>query len=118
LTTSLRTRADRWQAASSRIVPMTLRSLIVARVGPALTRGAACTTVSTRAVLITLSMCGSRRSTGTYSTRVGDPVAGGRVSTPSTRSMSGSAASRAASRPPSWSATPVTRTTLGAMRLH
>ena len=76
-----------------------------------------CTTVSTDAAEMTLPISGFRMSARTNSVRPsrrsmsGD---GGTVSTPMTRPMEGSAASSAASAPPSQRLTPVTRTTSGA----
>src|SRR3712207_5124418 len=75
-----------------------------------------CTTVSTDAAVMTLPISGLRMSTRTNSVRPsrrsisGD---GGTVSTPMTRPIEGSAASSAASAPPSHRLTPVTRTTAG-----
>src|SRR3712207_6392215 len=75
-----------------------------------------CTTVSTDAAAITLPMSGLRMSARTNSVPPslrsisGD---GGTVSTPMTRPIEGSAASSAASAPPSHRLTPVTRTTAG-----
>ena len=75
-----------------------------------------CTTVSTDAAAITLPISGLRMSARTNSVRpsrrsiAGD---GGTVSTPMTRPIEGSAASSAASAPPSHRLTPVTRTTAG-----
>ena len=74
------------------------------------------TTVSTDADAMTLPISGLRMSARTNSVRPsrrsisGD---GGTVSTPMTRSIDGSAASSAASAPPSHRLTPVTRTTAG-----
>src|SRR6478672_8554705 len=78
------------------------------------------TTVSTDAWEMTLAINGLRMSARTNSAR---PIrrsrsrGGGTVSTPRTRSIVGSAARRAARWPPRKRLTPVTRTTLGAMRL-
>src|ERR687897_3274240 len=75
-----------------------------------------CTTVSTDAAVMTLPISGFRMSARTNSVRPsrrsisGD---GGTVSTPMTRPIEGSAASSAASAPPSHRLTPVTRTTAG-----
>src|SRR5882757_9278097 len=70
-TTSRRTTADRWQAASSCMVPMTFISFIAVRpVGPAgLAVTEACTTVSTLALAITLVISGLRMSARTNSAR-------------------------------------------------
>src|SRR6185312_12755564 len=115
-TTSCRTDADFWQAASSCMVPMTFISFIDAR--PPAARGTAvmlrCTTVSTAAVAITLAISGLRMSARTNSVRPsGSSRGGGTVSTPMIRSIEGSSASSAASLPPRWRLTPVTRTTDG-----
>src|SRR4051794_6486343 len=75
-----------------------------------------CTTVSTDAVAMTLPISGLRMSARTNSVRPrrrSTSGAGGTVSTPMTRSIAGSAASSAASAPPSHRLTPVTRTTAG-----
>src|SRR5919206_2406203 len=108
----------RWQAASSCMVPMTLSSFIGAR--PPDPAGVElmfmCTTVSTDAAAMTLPISGLRMSARTNSVRPSRRSiagAGGTVSTPMTRSMEGSAASSAASAPPSHRLTPVTRTTAG-----
>src|SRR5439155_1067394 len=87
------------------MVPMTFISFIAVRpVGPAgLAVMEVCTTVSTFALAITLVISGLRMSARTNSAR---PIlrrrsrGGGTVSTPSTRSMAGLAASRAARWPP------------------
>src|SRR6478672_9361254 len=108
------------------MVPMTFISLIVLRPlryppacgGLALVE--ACTTVSTLAVEITLAISGLRKSARTNSAR---PIRrinsgpGGTVSTARTRSISGSAASRTASCPPTKRLAPVTSTTEGDMLL-
>src|SRR3954467_11901961 len=116
--TRRRTADDRWQAASSCIVPMTLSSFIDVR--PPAAAGVAlmfmCTTVSTDADSMTFPINGLRMSARTNSVRPRRPStlgAGGTVSTPMARSMAGSAASSAASAPPSHRLTPVTRTTAG-----
>ena len=78
----------------------------------------ACTTVSTLAVLITLAISGLRMSARTNSARpmsVASSGDGAVASTPITRSIEGSSASRAARWPPRYPLTPVTRTTLGAI---
>src|SRR3954470_7484165 len=120
--TNRRTDGARWQAASSCIVPMTLSSFIGVR--PPDPAGVElmfmCTTVSTEADAITLPMSGLRMSARTNSVRpsrrsMSDD--GGTVSTPMTRSIAGSAASSAASIPPSHRLTPVTRTTAGGTRV-
>src|SRR3954467_11290696 len=75
-----------------------------------------CTTVSTDAAAMTLPISGLRMSARTNSVRPSRrSISGARgtVSTPMTRSMRGSAASSAASAPPSHRLTPVTRTTAG-----
>src|SRR3712207_2216322 len=75
-----------------------------------------CTTVSTLAAVTTLPISGLRMSARTNSVRPSRRSiagVGGTVSTPMTRSMAGSAASSAASAPPSHRLTPVTRTTAG-----
>src|SRR5215212_1244773 len=118
LRTKRRTDGASWQAASSCMVPMTLSSFIGAR--PPDPAGVElmfmCTTVSTDAAAMTLPISGLRMSARTNSVRprrrsiAGD---GGTVSTPMTRPMPGSAASSAASAPPSHRLTPVTRTTAG-----
>src|SRR4051795_2772493 len=120
--TNRRTEAARWQAASSCIVPMTLSSFIGPR--PPDPAGVElmfmCTTVSTDAVAMTLPISGLRMSARTNSGRPrrrSIAGAGGTVSTPMTRSMEGSAASSAASAPPSHRLTPVTRTTDGGTSL-
>src|SRR3954469_24618224 len=116
--TKRRTEGERWQAASSCIVPMTLSSFI----GPRPPEPAGdelmfmCTTVSTDAAAITLPMSGLRMSARTNSGRPrrrSMSCDGGTVSTPMTRSMVGSAASSAARAPPNHRLTPVTRTTAG-----
>src|SRR5829696_521873 len=118
LSTNRRTDGARWQAASSCMVPMTLSSFIGAR--PPDPAGVELmfmwTTVSTDAAAMTLPISGLRMSARTNSVRPsrrsisGD---GGTVSTPMTRPIEGSAASSAASAPPSHRLTPVTRTTAG-----
>src|SRR5688500_12825843 len=112
LSTNRRTDGAAWQAASSCIVPMTLSSFIGVR--PPDPAGVELmfmwTTVSTEAAAMTLPISGLRMSARTNSAR---PSRGGTVSTPMTRSMAGSAASSAASAPPSHRLTPVTRTTAG-----
>src|SRR3954451_19526675 len=75
-----------------------------------------CTTVSTDAAAMTLQISGLRMSARTNSVRpsrrsISDD--GGTVSTPMTRPIDGSAASSAASAPPSHRLTPVTRMTAG-----
>src|SRR4051812_45657863 len=75
-----------------------------------------CTTVSTDADPMTLPISGLRMSARTNSVRPSRrSIAGegGTVSTPMTRSREESAASSAASAPPSHRLTPVTRTTAG-----
>src|SRR3954466_12350292 len=75
-----------------------------------------CTTVSTDAAAMTLPISGLRMSARTNSVRPSRrsiACDGGTVSTPMTRSIAGSAASSAASAPPSHRLTPVTRTTAG-----
>src|SRR4051794_38291323 len=97
---------------------MTLSSFIDAR-PPALAGVALMfmwTTVSTDADSITLPITGLRMSARTNSVRPrrrSTSALGGTVSTPMTRSIAGSAASSAASAPPSHRLTPVTRTTAG-----
>jgi hypothetical protein len=98
--TSRRTVSACWQAASSCMVPMTFISFIAVRPpdDAGLADSDAWTTVSTAAWEMTLAMSGLRMSARTNSAR---PIrrsrsrGGGTVSTPSTRSMSGLAASRA-----------------------
>src|SRR5688572_10947833 len=122
-TMSFCTFGDFWHAASSCMVPMTFISFIAVRpVGPAgLAVTDAWTTVSTFAVEMTLLISGLRMSARSDSAL---PIVrrrsrgGGSVSTPSTRSMFGLAANRAARWPPRKRLTPVTRTTLGVMRLQ
>src|SRR5919202_3428682 len=116
--TNRRTERARWQAASSCIVPMTLSSFIGAR--PPDRAGLElmfmCTTVSTDAAEMTLPISGLRMSVRTNSVRPSRRSIsgeGGTVSTPMTRPIEGSAASSAASAPPSHRLTPVTRTTAG-----
>src|ERR671939_1343304 len=118
LSTNRRTEGARWQAARSCIVPMTLSSFIGPR--PPAPAGVElmfmCTTVSTDAFAMTLPMSGLRMSARTNSVRPSRwsiSADGGTVSTPMTRSIEGSAASSAASAPPSHRLTPVTRTTAG-----
>ena len=90
-----------WHAASSCIVPMTFISFVAVRLPDAdgFAESDAWTTVSTDACAITFAMSGLRMSARTNSAR---PIrrsrsrGGGTVSTPSTRSISGLAASRAA----------------------
>src|SRR3954447_15265810 len=118
LRTNRRTDGARWQAASSCMVPMTLSSFIGAR--PPDPAGGELmfmwTTVSTPAAAMTLPINGLRMSARTNSVRPSRRSIsgeGGTVSTPMTRPMAGSAASSAASAPPSQRLTPVTRTTAG-----
>ncbi len=116
-TTSLLMLGAFWQAASSCMVPITLISFIVDR--PPAPSGVAitfmCTTVSTEAAASTLAIRGLRMSARRNSVRPRSPL-GGTVSTPTTRSISGSACSKAAMRPPRYRDTPVTRTTRGRIR--
>ena len=111
-TTRWRMLSDFWQAARSCIVPMTLSSFIVPR--PPALPGVAMTlmwtTVSTSSLAITLAITGLRMSARTKET---SPMSsrGGTASTPTTRSTSGSAASRRANLRPRSRETPVTRTT-------
>src|SRR4051794_20863587 len=100
------------------MVPMTFSSFIDAR--PPEPAGVRLmfmwTTVSTAADSITFPINGLRMSARTNSVRPrprSTSGAGGMVSTPMTRSIAGSAASSAASAPPSHRLTPVTRTTAG-----
>src|SRR4051794_38961108 len=122
LSTNRSTEGARWQAASSCIVPMTLSSFIGVR-PPALAGEELmfmCTTVSTDAAVMTLPISGLRMSARTNSVRPSCRSMsgeGGTVSTPMIRSMAGSAASSAASAPPSHLLTPVTRTTAGGTSL-
>src|ERR687893_236672 len=116
--TKRRTDGARWHAASSCIVPMTLSSFIGTR--PPDPAGVElmfmCTTVSTDAAAMTLPISGLRMSARANSVRPSRrsiPGDGGTVSTPMTRPIEGSAASSAASAPPSHRLTPVTRTTAG-----
>src|SRR3954454_15599656 len=118
LRTNRHTDGARWQAASSCIVPMTLSSFIGVR--PPDPAGVElmfmCTTVSTDAAAMTLPISGLRMSARTNSVRPSRrsiSCDGGTVSTPMTRAMEGSAASSAASAPPSHRLTPVTSTTAG-----
>src|SRR3954451_21024010 len=118
LSTRRRTAVERWQAASSCMVPMTFSSFIDAR--PPAPAGVRLmfmwTTVSTAADSITFPINGLRMSARTNSVRPrrrSTPGAGGTVSTPMTRSIARSAASSAANAPPSHRLTPVTRTTAG-----
>src|SRR3954471_17568594 len=104
------------------MVPMTLSSFIGTR--PPAPAGVElmfmCTTVSTDAAAMTLPISGLRMSARTNSVRPrvrSISADGGTVSTPMTRSMDGSAASSAASAPPSHRLTPVTRTTAGGTSL-
>src|SRR3954451_5688276 len=120
--TNRRTDGARWHAARSCIVPMTLSSFIGPR--PPAVAGVELmfmwTTVSTDAAPMTLPISGLRMSARTNSVRPSRRSiagAGGTVSTPMTRSMEGSAASSAASAPPSHRLTPVTRTTEGGTSL-
>src|SRR3954470_11031690 len=112
-TTRCRTLSDFWQAARSCIVPMTLSSFMVPR--PPALPGVAMTlmwtTVSTSSLARTLAMTGLRMSARTNET---SPMSsrGGTASTPTTRSMSGWAASRRANLRPRSRETPVTSTTL------
>src|SRR3954451_15031165 len=118
LSTNRRTDGARWHAASNCIVPMTLSSFIGTR--PPDPAGVElmfmCTTVSTDAAAMTLPISGLRMSARTNSVRPrrrNISCDGGTVSTPITRPIDGSAASSAASAPPSHRLTPVTRTTAG-----
>src|SRR5436190_7847368 len=103
------------------MVPMTLISFIADR--PPAPSGVAitfmCTTVSTSADAITLAMIGLRMSARTNSTPDSagpESPFGGTTSTPMTFATLSSAASIAATRPPSARETPVTRTTRAATR--
>src|SRR3954463_4054498 len=100
------------------MVPRTLISFVAdPHVPDGSGESAACTTVSTSARSITLAISGLRMSARTNSTRpirLRRPGPGGAVSTPSTRPIDGSVASRAARWPPRKRLTPVTRTTEGA----
>ncbi len=111
-TTTQRSPGAFWQAPSSCIVPMTLRSLTAARPPGPLALTSRCTTVSTSCSAISRAMAGRRRSTWTkwYPARAAS--AAGWASTPITRSMSGRLLIPAAKRAPSRRATPVTSTTL------
>ena len=116
-TTSLRSRPAACAAASSCIVPMTFCSFIAAR-PPACGSGALvtarCTTASApRSAMAPDAARASARISSTSASRPARAGGGSCGSRPMTRSMRGSAASRAATRAPRKRLTPVTTTTEG-----